>query len=40
MKVTANGPFDDGLSTVDIGQYQGVVKFCEVGEDGVGELMR
>ena len=40
MKVTVDGPFDDGLSTVGIGQYRGVVEFCEVGKDGVGELMR
>ena len=40
MKVTVDGPFDNGLLTVCIGQYRGVVEFCEVGEDGAGDLMR
>ena len=38
--MTVDGPFDDGLLTVGITQYRGVVEFCEVGEDGAGELMR
>ena len=40
MKVTVEGPFEDSLSTVGIVQYRGAVEFCEVGEDGAGELIR